>query len=585
MKKTLLALVIGFALSPTFVFAAPALLGANIWIDTETGSLGVGSTTQALFTVSGQASAQQPLASTTVFMQGYDGYPLRISADTNSSGSNFGSQIQFRRAGGTAQTPTKVLADYTLGSLAVNGWGTTAYSASSIGSMAFIASGGPYTDTSRATYWVLYTTPTTTTTQLERLRVTDQGFLGVGTTSPGSTLSIAGSIFASSTITAASTTGSGLTDCANGVSSKLLYTAATGLFSCGTDQSGGAGSTPGGSSGQLQFNDSSAFGGAVGLVWDKITTNLGIGSTTPWAKFTVVAGAVADELSPLFAFGTTSAWGIGQHPVLFGYATTTGTQNYARVAVGTSTSNRDQFVVAGRIYQTSRYLGCDAFGATMVANIAVTDTPNLCGSFVYDANVDSALNIPEATSTIPYARLEASFTTTVAVNEGAAIRNWTLVGPASSTPVMETMVRLVQATSTTHFIVGFTGQGGAFTNHGVPPANGVYFIASTTRQNWQAVTRKNGNETVVDTGVSTSSVASGAGLPIWQTLRVEAASSTAYFLINGLVVAQIGSPTSPATNMPTANLSPNVLLAKTQATGARIAMDVSYLRVWIASLR
>ena len=44
---------------------------------------------------------------------------------------------------------------------------------------------------------------------------------------------------------------------------------------------GGAGSSPGGSSGQVQFNDSSTFGGASILYWDKVNSRLGIGTTTP----------------------------------------------------------------------------------------------------------------------------------------------------------------------------------------------------------------------------------------------------------------------------------------------------------------
>jgi hypothetical protein len=43
------------------------------------------------------------------------------------------------------------------------------------------------------------------------------------------------------------------------------------------DESGGGG-TPGGSTTQVQFNDGGSFGGAVGVTWDKITSELSVGT-------------------------------------------------------------------------------------------------------------------------------------------------------------------------------------------------------------------------------------------------------------------------------------------------------------------
>jgi hypothetical protein len=61
--------------------------------------------------------------------------------------------------------------------------------------------------------------------------------------------------------------------CSNSTTSKLLYDTATNEFSCGTDQSGGVGGSPGGSDTQVQFNDGGTFGGDAGLVFNK-TTNV-----------------------------------------------------------------------------------------------------------------------------------------------------------------------------------------------------------------------------------------------------------------------------------------------------------------------
>ncbi len=84
------------------------------------------------------------------------------------------------------------------------------------------------------------------------------GVVGIGTTTPGSTLSVSGSVLINrngsmknsaaktgvalevvGTLSGSSLVGAGLSSCSNGTTSKLLYDSATGKFSCGTDQTGG----------------------------------------------------------------------------------------------------------------------------------------------------------------------------------------------------------------------------------------------------------------------------------------------------------------------------------------------------------
>lgn len=55
-----------------------------------------------------------------------------------------------------------------------------------------------------------------------------------------------------------------------------------GTFSVST---GGGGGTPGGSDTQVQYNNAGAFGGASGLVYDDVTGNVGIGTTSPARLF------------------------------------------------------------------------------------------------------------------------------------------------------------------------------------------------------------------------------------------------------------------------------------------------------------
>jgi len=50
--------------------------------------------------------------------------------------------------------------------------------------------------------------------------------------------------------------------------------------------------TPGGSNKQVQFNNSSAFGGSANLAWDNSNNRLGIGTDSPTATLEVAAGAI-----------------------------------------------------------------------------------------------------------------------------------------------------------------------------------------------------------------------------------------------------------------------------------------------------
>jgi hypothetical protein len=141
--------------------------------------------------------------------------------------------------------------------------------------------------------------------------------------------------------------------------------------------------------------------------------DVGIGTTSPYAKLSVIGATVngvpADERDPLFVFATSTAWGPGQRPILYGFATTTGKLDYARVAIGTTSpwgnaGIRDQLTVDGRIYSTWRYLGCDFPAASMgVTNMTTADTNltnnPLCGFLSYDVTTDGLLSPVVASTT------------------------------------------------------------------------------------------------------------------------------------------------------------------------------------------
>lgn len=131
------------------------------------------------------------------------------------------------------------------------------------------------------------------------------GTVGIGTTTPGSKLSVSGSVLINpngnitntaadpgialevvGTLSGSALKGAGLSSCSNSTTSKLLYDSATGRFSCGTDQNSGGG---GGldqtaadqryvqkqgdtMTGSLAVNGNLTFGDAIS---DAITVNAG----------------------------------------------------------------------------------------------------------------------------------------------------------------------------------------------------------------------------------------------------------------------------------------------------------------------
>jgi hypothetical protein len=123
--------------------------------------------------------------------------------------------------------------------------------------------------------------------------------LGIGSSTPGSLLSVGG--VANFTTATSTFYGSGGIDITNGCFAISGTCLATG---------GGAG-TPGGSDGQIQYNNSSAFGGDASLFWDDTKEYLGVGTSTPYARLTVWGKGTT--IDPLFEFAnsasTTLAWG------------------------------------------------------------------------------------------------------------------------------------------------------------------------------------------------------------------------------------------------------------------------------------
>ncbi len=101
--------------------------------------------------------------------------------------------VAYRAARGTMLAPSAVQTDDILGGLAVRGFGSSTFSPGGRGQVAFKAA-EPWTDSANGTYLQVNTTAVGTKVLTERLRVTAGGDVGIGTSTPGQLLSVAGTI-------------------------------------------------------------------------------------------------------------------------------------------------------------------------------------------------------------------------------------------------------------------------------------------------------------------------------------------------------------------------------------------------------
>lgn len=151
-----------------------------------------------------------------------------------------------------------------------------------------------------------------------------------------------------------------------------------------------------------------------------------------------------------------------------------------------------------------------------------------------------------------YGRLSTS-----AANDGAGIfLNAPTAGGlflATSTPVFEATVRIHSVQNqgtTTQTFIGFSNIASAGTTYETAPTAGCFFTASTTIANWRAICRTSlGAQTNVDTGIASTTVTTGNGVPY--RFMIEADTTGAKFYIQSSEAGSLNQVAHIVTTVPT----------------------------------
>ncbi|MEK7612132.1 MAG: hypothetical protein AAB407_02210, partial [Patescibacteria group bacterium] len=292
-------------------------------------------------------------------------------------------------------------------------------------------------------------------------------------------------------------------------------------------------------------------------------------ATTTRSQFIVVPTSSATNLGGI-KFATTTTDGPGQNPLFFITSTTTGALDYARVGVGTTTQGvaglLDQFYVAGRINSSWRYFYNEFFAG--VADDTADD--NGSGTLVqYDQMNLDVDGVCTLNGNATDANGAGVLTTGSTSGNGCSFGWYNGTGGhvpifLNYNPVFETALR-IDDLSTSNVYAGFSNFAEDATS-GSSSTDTATFIQSDGG-NWLAVTEcvACGGTTSTDTGVAP--VTTG-----FQILRIEAASSSVRFYINGRLVA---------TNV--ANLTAQGMVLnffRETTTTATRSLTIDYVKVW-----
>lgn len=286
--------------SPQFVVGSSTR--TNFIVD-NAGNVGIGTSTPLVpLTVSGMN------ADATAYFDSY----------YNGSGSG-GSSIMLRSARGTNVAPTALLANDQIGFIGARGYDGSSFVTGSRVAIGMYASEN-WNATSNGTFMTFLTTPSTSLTKTERLRIDQNGNVGIGTTTPTNTLAVHGTSYVSGT----SFFGGAIT-----ATSTLTLTGAgafNGGFTAFASSTIGAGT---------QATGLTIFGGATTTGNAYFAGNVGVGTTTPQTTLVVNGGGVLqasnNQGSAYFAsIGSSAGTVLGSY--IGGYGAIQGASGYGNAA-------------------------------------------------------------------------------------------------------------------------------------------------------------------------------------------------------------------------------------------------------------
>src|ERR1017187_5832987 len=168
--------------------AAPLILGTNalqrMWIDGTTGNVGIGT-----------ASPAAPFEVVT-----NNGTGSALQATTYDNGAGVSSSVVLRRARGTMASPTAIDAVRGLATIQFQGYDGAAFVNASV---ILAASDGAWTTSDHSASLQFCTTAALVSS--EKMRITSAGYVGIGTTTPGTALAVTGTVTASGSLVAGGT--------------------------------------------------------------------------------------------------------------------------------------------------------------------------------------------------------------------------------------------------------------------------------------------------------------------------------------------------------------------------------------------
>lgn len=169
------------------------------YLNFPTGNVGIGvSNATSKVTISENAATAAPLSGSILHVAGADSVTPRILFDSYGNTPVF----SFRRAQGTAASPSAVTSDLNIVSITAFGYGSTGYSSATRATFNAFAQEN-WTDTAQGTGFRFLTTGVGTTTIAERMRITGNGLVGISTTTPSANLDVTGNVNITGTLTVA----------------------------------------------------------------------------------------------------------------------------------------------------------------------------------------------------------------------------------------------------------------------------------------------------------------------------------------------------------------------------------------------